>query len=617
MNSQADTMPFVSPVSSRQIARWLGVVYVVGAATAVLWVAIPHQAPIGDAVVLIVASVALAGGMTMIAGHADNLRPLLFHLVIAAVPLVITVGYLAIPDPANDARLFYIWATPIAAFFCRPLAVALHTALVALALALALWVHNTTFSDAARIWLMTTGALVTVTSLVAWAAVGVRRRDAAMSFAATHDLLTGLPNRWLLAVRLREALERRRQNGGQVFVILADLDRFKLLNDTYGHHAGDELLNLLAPRFVEFAPPQSVVARLGGDEFAILIEDPSGEADPLDVGHRMARAWAEPIQLARGPIHTSACIGVTVATDDDDPSSLIRNADAAMYRAKSEGRSGVALYDEDQRADIQRRMDLSQALFNAVTSSQLSIVYQPVLSLVTGAVIAAEALLRWDHPQMGLISPGEFIPLAEESGMIDEIGLWVMDQAMGQLAVWRAGGLVDNGFAVDVNVSGAQLHGAFAQRVSEVLDKHRLEPSALMLELTESVLMKAGTEATEVLKGLDALGVPLALDDFGTGFSSLSYLHRAKVHTVKIDQSFVSGMSSDGTRRAIVEAVVALTRALGLRVIAEGVDTPEQIDLLVGMGCEFAQGFLVALPMPPVAMGEYLTVAHSHCVGGR
>jgi len=167
------------------------------------------------------------------------------------------------------------------------------------------------------------------------------------------------------------------------------------------------------------------------------------------------------------------------------------------------------------------------------------------------------------------------------------------------------------------NFSGAQLHGAFAQRVSEVLDKHRLEPSALMLELTESVLMKAGTEATEVLKGLDALGVPLALDDFGTGFSSLSYLHRAKVHTVKIDQSFVSGMSSDGTRRAIVEAVVALTRALGLRVIAEGVDTPEQIDLLVGMGCEFAQGFLVALPMPPVAMGEYLTVAHSHCVGGR
>ncbi len=618
MHHQQHESPFqASPATARQIARWLGAVYVLGALTAYAWVAVPHTHQAGDGLVRSMATISLLGGAMMIGGYADRIRPSMVHLVLAGVQLIITISYIAIADPGNDVRLFYIWATPVAAIFFRPLAAAAHAAVASVVLAFGLWVHGASFGQGARIWLMTVGTLVAVNALIVWSVSGVRRRGVATSFAAHHDPLTGIPNRTLFASRTENALAARLRSGGQVLMLLIDLDRFKLVNDTHGHLAGDELLCQLAPRLVEFAPPGSTVARLGGDEFAVLVEDHGHDMDVRAVAERITRAWATPLELSRGLVHTNASVGVAAAVDSDDPTSLLRHADAAMYRAKARGRGCICVYDADQRADLERRHELERGLFSAVSAGQLSVMYQPIVDIVTGTVTSAEALLRWTHPQLGIVSPGEFIPIAEQSGLIDEIGLWVMNETLGQLATWRARGVVDSAFTVEVNVSAAQLHGDFAERIAESLDRHGIEPSALMLELTESVLMRAGAEGTDVLGAIDDLGVPLALDDFGTGFSSLAYLYQAKVHTVKIDQSFIGGMSSDATRRAIVDAVISLTRALGLRVVAEGVDTHEQIGLLVGMGCNHAQGFLIARPMRPAAIEAYLIAAAHQGVDDR
>jgi diguanylate cyclase len=562
----------------------------------------------GDAVVAWLAFVALGAGIGLYAGALDGLRPRAFHAVIAMMQVVITLAYVAPNDAGNDLRLFLIWTTPVAAFFFRPLAAALHAGFASALLAAALVIHNVSFAEATRLWLMTTGTLVALTWIVAWAAVGVRRRDAAMSYAATHDPLTSLPNRALFAARTAEALAARRHDGGQVFIMLADLDRFKMVNDTHGHHAGDEMLTLLAPRLTEHTPANAMVARLGGDEFAFLIQDPTGELDPLAVAADISAAWKEPLMLERGLIHTSACLGVAVASDGDMPSSLLRNADSAMYKAKSAGPGSMRLYDEEQRAELARRLELEQALYDALPEQQFSLFYHPVVNLASGRVQGAEALIRWDHPELGLVHPGEFIALAEEAGLIDAIGLWVLNQALGQLREWRDDGVVDSEFQIAVNVSGAQLHGHFPRHVGKLLATHGIQARSLLLELTETVLMVADAEASDVLRDLERIEVPLAIDDFGTGYSSLSYLHQATVNTVKIAQSFVSGMSTDHTRRAIVEAVVALAGALGLSVIAEGVDTFEQVELLRSMGCERGQGFLFTRPMPPEGMRAFLGI---------
>ena len=600
--------PLAASPTSRQIARWLGIMYVAGATLTLAWVAVTHESREGDAIVASLAFVALGAGIGLYAGVLDGLRPRAFHAVIAMMQVVITLAYVAPDDASNDLRLFLIWTTPVAAFFFRPLAAALHAAFASALLAGALIVHETSFAAATRLWVMTTGTLVALTWIVAWAAVGVRRRDAAMSYAATHDPLTSLPNRALFAARTAEALATRRHDGGQVFIMLADLDRFKMINDTHGHHAGDEMLMLLAPRLTEHTPANAMVARLGGDEFAFLIQDPTGELDPIAVAAGISAAWKDPLMLERGLIHTSACLGVAVASDGDMPSSLLRNADSAMYKAKGAGPGSMRLYDEEQRAELARRLELEQALYDALPEQQFSLFYHPVVDLATGRVQGAEALIRWDHPELGVIHPGEFISLAEEAGLIDAIGLWVLNQALGQLRQWRDEGVVDSEFQIAVNVSGAQLHGHFPRHVGKLLATHGIQARSLLLELTETVLMRADAEASDVLRDLERIEVPLAIDDFGTGYSSLSYLHQATVDTVKIAQSFVSGMSTDHTRRAIVEAVVALARALGLSVIAEGVDTYEQVELLRSMGCPQGQGFLFTRPMPPESMRAFLGI---------
>ncbi|HEY4333677.1 MAG TPA: EAL domain-containing protein [Ilumatobacteraceae bacterium] len=615
MSRQPDAA--VTLTAPQHIARWLGAVYVIGALTATVWIALPHAHQTGDSLVRTMALVSLLCGVLMMVGYADHIRPNMVHVLILGVQLIITISYLAIPDPANDARLFYIWATPVAAFFFRPLLAAAHAAIVGAVLAAGLWIHSAPLAQAGRIWLMTIGTLIVVNVLVGWAAVGTRRRDAAMKRVAHHDHLTGLPNRVLFAERTTAALERLRSEGGSVLLMLIDLDHFKLLNDTHGHLAGDELLVCIAGRLCEFSPSGAVVARLGGDEFAILVHDPGDDCDPLALAHQVARAWSAPVRLTRGDVHTSACLGIAAAMAGDDPTSLLGNADGAMYRAKAAGRGGVCVYDEHQRTELERQMAVATALHDALPNDELSIMYQPIVDIVDGTVRAVEALLRWTHGELGIIAPGEFIPLAEQNGLIDDIGLWVMDQTLGQLARWRADGIVTDAFRVEVNVSAAQLHGDFAGRIATLLTRHHVEPAALMLELTESVLMHAGAEGSSVLEAIDALGVPLALDDFGTGFSSLAYLYQTKVDTVKIDQSFIGGMSSDRTRRAIVDAMVSLTKSLDLEVIAEGVDTEDHVSLLVDMGCRTAQGFHFARPMSAAATAQFLTAADRRAAGGR
>jgi diguanylate cyclase (GGDEF)-like protein len=448
----------------------------------------------------------------------------------------------------------------------------------------------------------------TVLVLLGGTVVGfaAERAEAASERAAHHDPLTGLANRRVLARRTTEALQNRHQRGGDVAMFLIDLDRFKLLNDTHGHLAGDQLLCGLTRRLIDRLPDAATVCRLGGDEFAVVLSQSSGSFDAMEVAALIATSWEEPIQIDRGPVRTSGSIGVAIAGDQDDATSLLRNADAAMYRAKAEGRSGIALYDERERAVLARRLALEQGLFEAVGNHELTVVFQPIVDLETRSVHAAEALLRWQHPTLGIISPEEFIPLAEESAMIEALGIWVLDESLRQLARWRANGLVRSDFAVHVNVSGAQLHAGFPERVDDLLIKNGVEPSALMVELTESVLMRVGTDGTDVLRALTHLGVRLALDDFGTGFSSLSYLHQTKVHTMKIDRSFVARMADDATCRAIVQSVVSLGRSLGLQVIAEGVDSPDKQDQLMSMGCHLAQGYLISQPLIAAVMADFL-----------
>lgn len=606
MEVEAPSMSPAAMSNPHQLARWLGRVYIAGGAVAVAWTLVPHRPGTGDSTVMLMAVLAILGGVAMLAGLTDSLRMGMFHFIIAAVQMAITVGYVAVPDPSNDARLFYIWATPIAAFFFRASVAAAHAALVGVALAIALVVHHASWPQAARLWLMTMGALATVTALVAWAAVGVRRRDAAMSFAALHDPLTGLPNRALLTARAEAALTRRQHDGGNVFMLLADLDRFKLLNDTHGHHAGDELLVLLAPRLVANAPSGATVSRLGGDEFAVLVDDPSGQLAPKEVAQRLALAWAEPLHLRRGLIHTSACLGITVASDGDHPQSLLRHADAAMYRVKRRGHGGIGVYDEHDRALVGRRLRVEQALHDALAEEQFSIVYQPVVDLAEGRVRSAEALLRWTHPELGTVHPGEFVPVAEEAGLIDRIGLWVVERALGDLDGWRRAGVTGDSFSVAVNVSKAQLHGEFACDLRDLLDRRSMTSSSLTLDLTEAVLMVADAEAPHVLDELQRLGFSLALDDFGIGYSALSCLHHGAVDMVKIDQSFVGGITSDPTRLAIVRAVVGLASELNLSVVAKGVETAEQAELLLALGCTRAQGFLLGRPMSAELLGADL-----------
>jgi diguanylate cyclase (GGDEF)-like protein len=592
-----EAAPRLPTLTNRQVTRSLGMACVLGAALAAGWALLPHAVPTGRPVVLLLAAGSFVLGVAMLRGVADRMPWWGRHVAVAGSQVAVAVAFVAVADPTSDLRWFFVWGAPLVTFFVRRRTAALHAAWSAGLLGTGLLLLDAPADVALPVWVMTCGTLAAATALAALVSRGVAMTEQRSLHAALHDPLTGLPNRQYFARATGQALARRQQAGGEVHVLLIDLDAFKLVNDTYGHTVGDELLSVFAQRLRAQVRSRDTVARLGGDEFAIVYDDPTGRLDPAAAVRRLERTWTAPFNLPDGTVYTTGSVGITTATDDcADADSLLREADAAMYRAKARGRGGYAVFDEGMRDTAATRLKLDRALREAIGLGQMWVAYQPVVDLGTGRVSGVEALLRWNHPQLGPVSPAEFIPVAEENGLIVEIGTWVLDQACSQLSSWRAAGLVDNAFTVAVNVSARQVTPALADVVQRTRARHGIDDHALVLELTESVLLDDAPEPTAVLHQLQKANVSLHLDDFGTGYSALSYLSRIPLAALKIDQSFVADLTLSPSRSAVVTAIVSMAHALDLRVVAEGVETREQALRLRQLGCEHAQGYLLGRP---------------------
>ncbi|MGZ4759046.1 MAG: EAL domain-containing protein, partial [Acidimicrobiales bacterium] len=429
-----------------------------------------------------------------------------------------------------------------------------------------------------------------------------------LAHQATHDPLTGLPNRSLLIDRLEGALARARRHNRRVAVLFLDLDHFKVVNDSLGHGLGDRLLVAIAERLAVALRPGDTVARFGGDEFVVLCEDLVSQHDAITIAERVDDAVSGPFVIDDTEVFVGVSIGIALPDDTEaDPETLIRDADAAMYRAKDRGRSRWELFDNAMRASAVDRLDIENALRRALDRRELRVFYQPVIDLMTGRVDGVEALLRWEHPERGLLNPGDFITVAEETGLIVPIGSWVLDQACRQVQRWHASAERSTPLSVAINISGRQLgHPRLVEDLAAVLADTSIDPSLVELEITESVLMDDVEMSADTLGRLHALGVHLAVDDFGTGYSSLSYLRRFPVDILKVDQSFVDGLGEDSSDSAIVTAIITLAHTLGLRAVAEGVESALQLAELRRLGCDRAQGFHMARPASGHDVGELL-----------
>jgi diguanylate cyclase (GGDEF)-like protein len=416
---------------------------------------------------------------------------------------------------------------------------------------------------------------------------------------ATHDALTGLPNRTLVIDRLTHALARARRNPCGLAVLFVDLDRFKVVNDSLGHSVGDEVLVQVAERLKGAVRPGDTVSRLAGDEFVVVCEDVLDEADLVRLGERMAHAIARPLSLYGRETIITASIGIALASPETTAEDLLRDADVAMYRAKERGRSRIELFDQAMRIRMLDRLETEHALRLAVQQGRLALHYQPTVCLTTGRVLSFEALVRWRHGERGLVSPNDFIGLAEDTGLIVPLGRWALETACHELASWRAMRPELEPLQVSVNLSAGQFADPhLVAMVSAALEASGLPPDHLWLEITESVLMEEAAATIDTLRALRALGVRLSIDDFGTGYSSLSYLKRFPVDVLKIDRSFVDGLGVDPEDQEIVTAIVSLARALGLGVVAEGVETAEQLDEVRRLGCNSVQGYYLGKPEP-------------------
>jgi diguanylate cyclase (GGDEF)-like protein/PAS domain S-box-containing protein len=421
---------------------------------------------------------------------------------------------------------------------------------------------------------------------------------------ADFDALTGLPNRRLLQDRINTLLQHARRHQQPLALLFLDLDRFKNVNDSLGHHVGDQLLVAVARRLVEALRDEDTVSRIGGDEFVILCPetDVSGAAH---VARKLIAALQARFDVEDNELAISCSIGIaTYPGDGDSDQALTRAADTAMYRAKKAGRSTFCYYAAEMQAQTARLLALENALRRALELEQLHLEYQPQLSLTSGQLVGAEALLRWTHPELGAISPAEFIPLAEDSGLIVAIGDWVLRSACRQMRAWLDAGLALEHVAVNLSVVQFRQPG-LAERVQQVLRDSALDARHLELEVTESVAMNNPQEMAETLGQLQALGVAIAIDDFGTGYSSMAYLKKFRPQRLKIDRSFVRDLVDDGDDRAIVGAIVGLGRSLGFASIAEGVETDEQLEILQRQGCEAVQGYLISRPLPPAALESF------------
>jgi diguanylate cyclase (GGDEF)-like protein/PAS domain S-box-containing protein len=424
-----------------------------------------------------------------------------------------------------------------------------------------------------------------------------RRAEEETLHRAFHDGLTGLPNRTLFVHRLQRTLERWGVRASSVGVFVVDLDHFKVINDSLGHELGDALIIEVANRLRDCVRPGDMVARLGGDEFALMCEDATSIERVESMASRIAEELDVPIEIAGRAIHVSASVGIALPSSPNaTAASLLRDADVALYQAKDRGRGGYALFEETHRAQAVTRLETESELRRALPAGELRVHYQPTVDLTSGRTTGAEALVRWIHPTRGMIRPTEFIPIAEQTDLIDLVGTWVLREACRQLAEWSSDP-VTSSLTVAVNLSARQLcQPRLASEVALVISQLGVDPSKLCLEITESALMIDLDRAIHAVRELKTLGLRIAVDDFGTGYSSLSYLTRLPVDVVKIDRSFIAAIAHDDQDRAVTRGIIDLAHSLRLTVVAEGVETDEQLILLHQMGCDEAQGYLFARP---------------------
>jgi diguanylate cyclase (GGDEF)-like protein len=427
-------------------------------------------------------------------------------------------------------------------------------------------------------------------------AITARKQDHLYRLAH-YDSLTGLPNRLLFRDRLDQALAQGQREERLVAVMILDCDRFKTVNDTLGHTAGDRLLCAVGDRLEQCVREGDTVARLGGDEFTILLPGIRHADNAALVAQKILEALQQPFALNNHEVFIGTSIGITLYPWDEDSETLIRHADAAMYKAKEDGGNDFRFYAHEMTHTDLRRLSLEGQLRKAIERNELALHYQPQADLASGRVFGVEALLRWQHPEHGLIPPNEFIPLAEETGLIVPIGAWVLQTACAQNQAWQAAGL--KALRMAVNISSRQFHhGDLLNTVCQALEHACLNSGLLEIELTEGVLMRDTHATLQILNDLSALGVSISIDDFGTGYSSLSYLKRFPIDMLKIDQSFVRDIASDPDDAAIVSAVIALAHSLDIRAIAEGVETAGQIEFLRRHGCDAIQGYFLSPPLP-------------------
>ena len=430
-------------------------------------------------------------------------------------------------------------------------------------------------------------------------AIERRRTEEQTQHEALHDPLTGLPNRNLFLDRLQHALSVAARRDTPIAVLFLDLDQFKLVNDSLGHAAGDELLAAVAPRIEGALRPGDTVARFGGDEFAVLAEDVGNERGATRIAERITEALARPFILRDREHFVSASAGIAIGEGKEAPEALIRDADSALYRAKQHGRGGYEIFDEVMRSRVIEHMQIENDLRRAIQHEELELHYQPVVKLSDGSVVAMEALLRWNHPDRGMVGPLAFIPVAEESRLIVPIGRWVIEQACRQAALWQQLNPDSAPVSVAVNLSARQVADPdLLSHIEGSIRANRIDPSTLWLELTESTLLDETSFVERTLEALKGLGVRLVLDDFGVGFSSLGYLKRLPLSMIKLDRSFVENLADSSHDAAIVRAVSEMADTIGIGVVAEGVETEDQVLMASALGCGYAQGFHFAEPVP-------------------
>ncbi|MBL1177557.1 EAL domain-containing protein [Pantanalinema sp. GBBB05] len=433
-----------------------------------------------------------------------------------------------------------------------------------------------------------------------------KQAEATIRYQAFHDLLTGLPNRTLFNDRLPLALSHAQRSNTILAVMFLDLDRFKIINDTLGHAIGDQLLQEVAYRLSRCLREGDTVSRWGGDEFTLLLPQINTPEDASKIAQRLIEALKPTFELSGHTLHISSSIGVALYPHDgQDAQTLLKNADAALYRAKDQGRNGYQFYTPAINSKASELLALENSLHDALERQEFIIYYQPQINLTTGEITQMEALVRWQHPDLGFVSPAVFIPLAEENGLIVPIGEWVLRTACAQHRLWQDMGL--SSLRIAVNLSARQFHQQrLLETVSQILTEVTLDPACLELEIAETTAMQDVNFTASLLQQLRTMGVHIAVDDFGTGYSALSYLKKFPLNTIKIDQSFIQDLTTDDRDSAIVAAVIALGRGLNLNVVAEGVETQEQLAVLRSLGCEEMQGYLFSQPMPASQATQFL-----------